>query len=370
MPCCSASSSDCWPSPRSRTSASSTLGLGASIVLASEGEDGWAAIAFAAALFQILNHAVFKSLLFLGAGAIERATGGLDLDRLGGLLSRMPWSGGAFLVGAMAIAGLPPLNGFASEWVTLQALLHLGIERPAGFGVAGALATAGLAATAALALYCFVKVAGLVLLGDPRRPEVASATEPPARNPVRARLPRRSLPGLGLALRAGGSAAGGAGTDPGLTRRPARRWTCPAPAGSRRRSRRPCCCSSRCSGGLAATGARRARPRGRAGSSRRRRRAGGRPASRSRRGSCSKRSCAPDGISPSPAAAGWSSRCRTRTRSRTSSTPPFTRPCSAVSLRIARLARRLQSGSVRTYAAYLLGLLLGALLLLCLGVLG
>lgn len=155
------------------------LGLGASIVLASDGEDGWAAIAFAAALFQILNHAVFKSLLFLGAGAVERATGGLDLDRLGGLLSRMPWSGGAFLVGAMAIAGLPPLNGFASEWVTLQALLHLGIERPTGFGVAGAVATAGLAATAALALYAFVKVAGLVLLGIPRRPEVASATEPP-----------------------------------------------------------------------------------------------------------------------------------------------------------------------------------------------
>ncbi len=155
------------------------LGLGASIVLAAEGEDGWAAIAFAAALFQILNHAVFKSLLFLGAGAIERATGGLDLDRLGGLLSRMPWSGGAFLVGAMAIAGLPPLNGFASEWVTLQALVHLGIQGPAGFGVAGALAMAGLAATAALALYCFVKVAGLVLLGNPRRTEVASATEPP-----------------------------------------------------------------------------------------------------------------------------------------------------------------------------------------------
>lgn len=155
------------------------LGLGASIVLASEGQDTWAAIAFAAALLQTLNHAVFKSLLFLGAGAFERATGSLDLDRLGGLLSRMPWTGGAFLVGTMAIAGVPPLNGFASEWVTLQALLHLGIEPPAGFGVAGALATAGLAATAALALYCFVKVAGLVLLGPPRSPEVAAAREAP-----------------------------------------------------------------------------------------------------------------------------------------------------------------------------------------------
>ena len=72
-----------------------------------------------------VNHAVFKALLFLGAGAFERAVGSLELDRLGGLLRRMPWTGGAFLVGAMAIAGLPPLNGFASEWLTLQALLHV-----------------------------------------------------------------------------------------------------------------------------------------------------------------------------------------------------------------------------------------------------
>jgi hydrogenase-4 component B len=89
------------------------LGIGASLVLRARGADTWAAFALAAALLHCVNHAVFKALLFLGAGAFERAVGSLEIDRLGGLLRRMPWSGGAFLVGAMAIAGLPPLNGFA-----------------------------------------------------------------------------------------------------------------------------------------------------------------------------------------------------------------------------------------------------------------
>ncbi len=155
------------------------LGLGAAIVFASQGEETWAALAFAAALLHVLNHAVFKALLFLAAGSFERAVGSLDLDRLGGLLRRMPWTGGAFLVGALAIAGVPPLNGFASEWLTLQALVHLAFGPALGIGLAGAVATAGLAATAALALFAFVKTVGLVLLGSPRRPEVATAAEAP-----------------------------------------------------------------------------------------------------------------------------------------------------------------------------------------------
>lgn len=156
------------------------LGLGASMLFADAGADAWAAIAFAAALLHVANHAIFKALLFLGAGAFERAVGDLDIDRLGGLLRRMPWTGGAFLLGAMAIAGLPPLNGFASEWLTLQSLLHVALGPPVGVALAGALALAGLAATAALALLCFVKVVGLVLLGEPRRPECAAAVEAPA----------------------------------------------------------------------------------------------------------------------------------------------------------------------------------------------
>ncbi|MEX2105914.1 MAG: proton-conducting transporter membrane subunit [Solirubrobacterales bacterium] len=153
------------------------LGLGASLVFASGGDATWAAIAFGAALLHVLNHAVFKSLLFLAAGAFERATGSLDLDRIGGLLRRMPWTGGAFLVGAMAIAGLPPLNGFASEWLTLQALVHAAFGPSLGVGLAAAIAAAGLAVTAALAAFAFVKATGLVLFGDPRRPEAAEARE-------------------------------------------------------------------------------------------------------------------------------------------------------------------------------------------------
>ncbi|HKY24741.1 MAG TPA: proton-conducting transporter membrane subunit [Gaiella sp.] len=145
------------------------LGLGACLLLRARGSDEWAAFALGAALLHTLNHAVFKALLFLGAGAFEKAVGSLELDRLGGLLRRMPWTGAAFLVGAMAIAGLPPLNGFASEWLTLQALLHVPADGGIGDGLAGAIALAALAATAALAVFCFVKVVGLVLLGPPRR---------------------------------------------------------------------------------------------------------------------------------------------------------------------------------------------------------
>ena len=156
------------------------LGLGACLLLRARGAGDWAALALAAALLHTLNHAVFKALLFLGAGSFERGVGSLQLDRLGGLLRRMPWTGGAFLVGAMAIAGLPPLNGFASEWLTLQALLHVPAYGGIGDGLAGAIALGALAATAALAVLCFVKVVGLVLLGPPRRDAVAAAVEAPA----------------------------------------------------------------------------------------------------------------------------------------------------------------------------------------------
>jgi hydrogenase-4 component B len=155
------------------------LGIGACLLLRARGADAWAAFALAAALLHTLNHAVFKSLLFLGAGSFERAVGSLEIDRLGGLLRRMPWTGGAFLVGALAIAGLPPLNGFASEWLTLQALLHVPAAGGVGDGLAGALGLAALAATAALAVLCFVKVVGLVLLGPPRTTAAATATEAP-----------------------------------------------------------------------------------------------------------------------------------------------------------------------------------------------
>ena len=153
------------------------LGLGACLVLHTHGDDVWAELALAAALLHTVNHAVFKALLFLGAGSIERSVGSLELNQLGGLLRRMPWTGAAFFVGAMAIAGLPPLNGFASEWLTLQALLHVAMSGHVGDGAAGAMAVAALGATAALAVFCFVKVVGLVLLGRPRRAHARDALE-------------------------------------------------------------------------------------------------------------------------------------------------------------------------------------------------
>ncbi len=155
------------------------LGIGACLILRARGADLWAAFALGAALLHTVNHAVFKALLFLGAGAFEKTVGALELDRLGGLLRRMPWLGGAFLVGAMAIAGLPPLNGFASEWLTFQALLRISLYGHVGDGTAGAIALAALAATAGLALFCFVKVVGLVLLGPPRTEAAAAAHDAP-----------------------------------------------------------------------------------------------------------------------------------------------------------------------------------------------
>ncbi len=98
------------------------LGLGAALLLEAVHQPAWAALALAAALFHTLNHALFKGLLFLAAGSFARRVHSLDLDHLGGLLRRMPWTGGGFLLGAMAIAGLPPLNGFVSEWLTLRPL--------------------------------------------------------------------------------------------------------------------------------------------------------------------------------------------------------------------------------------------------------
>ena len=127
-----------------------------------------AALALAAALFHVLNHSFFKSLLFFGAGAILTATGERDMDKLGGLIHRMPFTSFAFLVGSVAISALPPFNGFVSEWLVFQAILQspnlpqwgLKIMVPAVGGL--------LALSAALAAACFVKAFGVAFLGRPR----------------------------------------------------------------------------------------------------------------------------------------------------------------------------------------------------------
>ena len=154
------------------------LGLGAGMIGLSYGRHDVAAVGVAAGLYHVLNHAVFKGLLFLGAGGVVMSAGTRQIEQLGGLIRRMPWTGLCFLVGAMAISGLPPLNGFASEWLTFQAFLFgfRGSSEPTVyllFLIGGAL----LALTTALAAACFVKAFGMTFLALPRSDSAAAASE-------------------------------------------------------------------------------------------------------------------------------------------------------------------------------------------------
>lgn len=155
------------------------IGLGAGIVFQHAGVAALAVLGAAAALYHTVNHAVFKALLFLGAGAVVHATGSRNMEEMGGLIKRMPWTAGCFLVGAAAIAALPPLNGFVSEWLTFQALLQ-GVRLPhAGLNIVFVLGTAGLALTGGLAMACFVKAFGITFLALPRSEAAAQAHEAP-----------------------------------------------------------------------------------------------------------------------------------------------------------------------------------------------
>ena len=152
------------------------MGLGAAFLLASLGQPVAAALALLAGLYHVLNHAVFKALLFLGAGAVQQAARTRDLEALGGLIHRMPWTAATFLVGAAAISALPPLNGFVSEWLTFQSLLALSAASPVlGFG--SVVAAGLLALTGGLAAFCFVKAFGISFLGMPRSEKAAAARE-------------------------------------------------------------------------------------------------------------------------------------------------------------------------------------------------
>ena len=153
------------------------IGLGLALAFQANQMYASAALALTAALFHVLNHSLFKSLLFLGTGAVLTATGERDMERLGGLIHPMPWTALAFLIGAAAISALPPLNGFVSEWLTFQAIL-LTPELPQWLlkflaPAVGAL----LALSAALAAACFVKAFGITFLGRPRSPAAAAARE-------------------------------------------------------------------------------------------------------------------------------------------------------------------------------------------------
>jgi hydrogenase-4 component B len=150
-------------------------GIGLAIVFHGVGMNGLAALALIAALYHSLNHAFMKSLLFLGTGAVLHSTGERNLGRLGGLIHRMPWVAWLTLVGALAMAGLPPLNGFVSEWLLLQAFLFAH-EVPKSFiNMMLPLGTALVALCAALAAYVMVKFFGVIFLGQPREPGLARA---------------------------------------------------------------------------------------------------------------------------------------------------------------------------------------------------
>lgn len=154
------------------------MGIGTALLFSARGATVLAALALAAGLYHVINHAVFKGLLFLGAGAVQKATRTRDLERLGGLIHRMPWTAGTFLVGAAAISALPPLNGFVSEWLTFQSLLQLAATASGPLGATGAAAAAGLLAlTGGLAALCFVKAFGVAFLGVPRSAAASGARE-------------------------------------------------------------------------------------------------------------------------------------------------------------------------------------------------
>jgi formate hydrogenlyase subunit 3/multisubunit Na+/H+ antiporter MnhD subunit len=152
-------------------------GLGLALAFKANGFGAAAALAATAALFHVLNHAIFKSLLFFGAGAVLTSTGERGMDRLGGLLNRMPATGLFVLVGSAAISALPPLNGFASDWLLLQSIL-LSPQFPQwGLKILAPAVGAALALAAALAAACFVRMFGIAFLGRPRSPSADSARE-------------------------------------------------------------------------------------------------------------------------------------------------------------------------------------------------
>jgi formate hydrogenlyase subunit 3/multisubunit Na+/H+ antiporter MnhD subunit len=153
------------------------IGLGLALAFKAYGLGFAAALALTAGLLHVLNHSLFKSLLFFGAGAVLNATGERDMERLGGLIHRMPQTAFVFLLGCTAISALPPLNGFVSEWLTFQAIL-LSPQLPSwGLKLIVPAVGALLALSAALAAACFVRAFGVTFQGRARTPAAERASE-------------------------------------------------------------------------------------------------------------------------------------------------------------------------------------------------
>ena len=174
------------------------LGLGSSVIFQAAGQPTLALLGLTAALYHTVNHAAFKALLFLGAGAVVHATGTRNMEAMGGLIKRMPWTAACFFVGSAAIAALPPLNGFVSEWLTFVALFQNRHLASVGLNLVFLLGIASLALTGGLAMACFVKAFGITFLALPRSAAATGATE--ARGPMRLAMVMLAAACVGLGL--------------------------------------------------------------------------------------------------------------------------------------------------------------------------
>jgi hydrogenase-4 component B len=154
-----------------------TAALGAGFIFTASGDMPAAAIAFTAALYHMTNHSLYKTLLFLGTGSVDANSGTRNLDGLGGLIRVMPWTALFFLIGCLCIAAMPPLNGFASEWLTLQTFLISAGLKSVSMKFVFALCGAALALTAGLAVTCFVKAFAMGFLGMSRSERAEDAHE-------------------------------------------------------------------------------------------------------------------------------------------------------------------------------------------------
>lgn len=172
------------------------MGFGLAMIGRSLGHPEWVILGMAGCLLHVWNHALFKTLLFLSAGSAIHSSGTRQIDRMGGLAKSLPWTAAFFLIGAVAICGLPPLNGFVSEWFVYLGLFHAATADTSMGWTAAALAAPVLAIIGALALACFVKVYSAVFLGQPRQP-----LEPvPHEAPLSMQIPMGVLAGCCAAI--------------------------------------------------------------------------------------------------------------------------------------------------------------------------
>ena len=154
-----------------------TLGIALGLLGTSQGNPSIAALGYGGALLHVLNHGIFKGLLFQSAGSIQKGTGTRDIQSLGGLLRAMPWTGTLFLVGSVAICGLPPLNGFVSEWLVFVGAFRGGVAFVPGWTVYSVMIAISIALIGGLAVACFVRAFGIIFLGEPRGDAARGAHE-------------------------------------------------------------------------------------------------------------------------------------------------------------------------------------------------